>query len=283
MQAWKELWRACAQSVVSSGLTPGVWSNSEYVEEEIFTKNDEWPSSVVFERRFQAGHGFQFLSSMLELACSQSLPAMRIMVEDPSSDSGKNLNVVISTVLTVDFQRRQDFDWWDEQGDPALFVENTSDHVIACVVLSDGRIALMDVFLLRVSANDDIVSGSSNIYVHKDFPGLFAFVRRTTGGICYWVQRMRCEDSEHGGIKYLTFFRWLPRPCCLFSPFEVFSPSLIDLGTNDMNQIVLRSDFDAIVLNVQAALMGDSGSTDGPLCCQPDWYGWYCQICGTQR
>ena len=146
MQAWKELWRACAQSVVSSGLTPGVWSNSEYVEEEIFTKNDEWPSSDVFERRFQAGHGFQFLSSMLELACSQSLPAMRIMVEDPSSDSGKNLNVVISTVLTVDFQRRQDFDWWDEQGDPALFVENTSDHVIACVVLSYGRIALMDVF-----------------------------------------------------------------------------------------------------------------------------------------
>ena len=71
---------------------------------------------------------------------------MRIIVEDPSSDSGKNLNLVISTVLTVDFQRRQDFDWWDEQGDPALFVENTSDHVIACVVLSYGRIALMDVF-----------------------------------------------------------------------------------------------------------------------------------------
>ena len=95
MQAWKELWQACSQSVVSSGLAPGVWSNSEYVHEEICEnfEGEEFPRSLVgvFEQRFQAGYSFQFLSSMLELACSQSAPTMRI-VQDPSSESGKHPN-----------------------------------------------------------------------------------------------------------------------------------------------------------------------------------------------
>ena len=43
------------------------------------------------------------------------------------------------------------------------------------------------------------------------------------------------------------------------------------------------SDVEQRLTELEAAIEKEAACQHNSLCCQPDWYGWYCQICGNQR
>ena len=42
-------------------------------------------------------------------------------------------------------------------------------------------------------------------------------------------------------------------------------------------------DVEQTLQELEAAIEKEAACQHNSLCCQPDWYGWYCQICGNQR